>query len=271
MERSNTNVDYACEIRPFPVRRNLVIDAGYLDSRRHIIHGLLEVDVTRVRSRKGEFSFTAFIVASLARAVAQDPRVQAYRRGRRLVVFESVDVVTMIEPSSNAVAIPHILRNAQTRSVHELTQEIRDVQARPSSSHQEGRWLDVAARMPRWMRLATFGWFGRHPHTFKRMQGTVVVTSVGMFGQTGGFGLGFLPCHTLGLTVGGIVKKPAVAEDGSIQVRDFLNLTVSFDHDIVDGAPAARFTQKLVEILQSGSVLDEDLIIEKSEQVQLSE
>jgi hypothetical protein len=35
-------------------------------------------------------------------------------------------------------------------------------------------------------------------------------------------------------------------------------LTVLFDHDIVDGAPAARFTRRLVELIESGYGLGED-------------
>jgi pyruvate/2-oxoglutarate dehydrogenase complex dihydrolipoamide acyltransferase (E2) component len=60
----------------------------------------------------------------------------------------------------------------------------------------------------------------------------------------------------MGLTVGGIVQKPGVHE-GRVAVRDYLQLTVSFDHDIVDGAPAARFTKRLVELLETASVLEE--------------
>jgi pyruvate/2-oxoglutarate dehydrogenase complex dihydrolipoamide acyltransferase (E2) component len=36
-----------------------------------------------------------------------------------------------------------------------------------------------------------------------------------------------------------------------------LNLTVMFDHDVVDGAPATRFTRHLVELIESGYGLDE--------------
>jgi len=39
---------------------------------------------------------------------------------------------------------------------------------------------------------------------------------------------------------------------------EILNLTVLFDHDIVDGAPATRFTRRLVELMESGYGLDED-------------
>jgi pyruvate/2-oxoglutarate dehydrogenase complex dihydrolipoamide acyltransferase (E2) component len=87
------------------------------------------------------------------------------------------------------------------------------------------------------------------------MAGTVVVTSVGMFGKGGGWGIGFLPTHNLGITVGGINQKPGVHE-GQIAIREYLNATLSFDHDIIDGAPAARFTNKLSEIIENGVVFE---------------
>ena len=50
--------------------------------------------------------------------------------------------------------------------------------------------------------------------------------------------------------------KPAVIE-GRIEPREILNLTVMFDHDVVDGAPATRFVKRLVELIESGYGLDE--------------
>jgi pyruvate/2-oxoglutarate dehydrogenase complex dihydrolipoamide acyltransferase (E2) component len=65
------------------------------------------------------------------------------------------------------------------------------------------------------------------------------------------------PVQTLGLVVGGIARKPAVVED-RIEPREILNLTVAFDHDVVDGAPAARFVRRLVELIESGYGLAEE-------------
>ena len=82
----------------------------------------------------------------------------------------------------------------------------------------------------------------RDPTIRVSMGGTVDVTSVGMFGE-GHSGWGISPTlHSLGLVVGSIAWKPAVVE-GRIEPREILNLTVMFDHDIVDGAPATRFVQ----------------------------
>jgi pyruvate/2-oxoglutarate dehydrogenase complex dihydrolipoamide acyltransferase (E2) component len=273
---SNTRSDF--EVRPVSFRRSLVVDAGYLSHNRHVIHGLVEVDVTRghsslremaTRSPSTKPSFTAFLVASYARAIAADPSVQALKapRGRRVVVFRDVDVVTMIEPGAGAVAIPHIIRNANRKSVMEITNEIRAIQSKPTSSHQQGGAIDVAARMPRWTRMLAYRWFRASPCRFKEMQGTAIITSVGMFGRggsgsgadsgfRGGFGIGFLTVHTIGMTVGGIARRPVLADDGHIENHEFLSLTLSFDHDLVDGAPAARFTSRLVDMLESAAALD---------------
>jgi pyruvate/2-oxoglutarate dehydrogenase complex dihydrolipoamide acyltransferase (E2) component len=58
------------------------------------------------------------------------------------------------------------------------------------------------------------------------------------------------------LVVGGIAWKPVVVE-GRIEPREILNLTVSFDHDIIDGGPATRFVKRLVELIEGGYGLDE--------------
>ena len=253
------------DILPCHPGREIVIDAGYLASKRHIIYGLVEADVTRARELgrvisakdKSKISFTAFLVASLARAIASSPEVQAYKDWRgRLIVFHDVDVVTLIEPELGKVAIPHIIRNANRRTVREISTEIRSIQASPESSEQNSALVALAPRVPRFVRLLFFWTVKKNPHWFKHLEGTVVVTSVGMFGKGGGWGIGFLPTHTLGLTVGGITQKPGV-HDGQIKVREYLNLTLSFDHDIVDGAPAARFTNKLIDLIELATVLEE--------------
>ena len=59
--------------------------------------------------------------------------------------------------------------------------------------------------------------------------------------------------------MGGIGEK-IVLVDEHIAARDFLSLTISFDHDIIDGAPAARFTQRLKELIESGYGLDDSTV-----------
>jgi pyruvate/2-oxoglutarate dehydrogenase complex dihydrolipoamide acyltransferase (E2) component len=58
------------------------------------------------------------------------------------------------------------------------------------------------------------------------------------------------------LLVGGISGKPAVV-DGRIEPRELLNLTIMFNHEVIDGGPATRFTRRLVELIERGLGLDQ--------------
>jgi pyruvate/2-oxoglutarate dehydrogenase complex dihydrolipoamide acyltransferase (E2) component len=84
----------------------------------------------------------------------------------------------------------------------------------------------------------------------KDYYGTVLVSSIGMFGTGGGWGIP-VPNHSLQLTLGGIGEKPGVV-DHRVEVRKYMSVTVSFDHDVIDGAPAARFIQRLKELVEDG-------------------
>ncbi|MGY5873797.1 MAG: 2-oxo acid dehydrogenase subunit E2 [Candidatus Thorarchaeota archaeon] len=51
------------------------------------------------------------------------------------------------------------------------------------------------------------------------------------------------------MAVGGISEKPGFVGD-NIEKREYLALTVTLDHDVVDGAPATRFVARLIELLE---------------------
>jgi pyruvate/2-oxoglutarate dehydrogenase complex dihydrolipoamide acyltransferase (E2) component len=248
------------KVMPFPAARKVIVDAGRLASRRHIVYALVELDVTRPRefirqhkAQTGEtLSFTAFIAKCLAKALEENPSAQAYRNWRnQLVLFDDVDVATPIETTVGGVALPHVIRAANRKTFREIHDEIRAIQTRPARSAQTGGLVDLAPRVPAFVRDLFYWAIRQNPHWLKGIAGTVIVTSVGMFGQGSGWGIAFLPYHTLGLTVGGIGTKPGVV-NGRIEICEYLSLTVSFDHDVVDGAPAARFVQQLKELIESG-------------------
>ena len=107
--------EYSFKDRPATHERTLVIDAGYLAAKRHVIYGILDADVTAAKERINalaqssstgdKLSFTAYIVACIGRAVAEDPAVHGYqRRNKKLVLFTDVDVVVMVEPEKGATA-----------------------------------------------------------------------------------------------------------------------------------------------------------------------
>lgn len=259
------NSSYAVET--IPRGRATVMDGLAVGVRRHMAHALIELDVTiprrLLREHKqatGEsISFTAFVIAAAARAIAAHRRLNSYRDWRnRLIVFDDVDVATLVEAEADAVAIPHVIRAANRKSVREIHDEIRAVQARPASSPQRsGRLARLdARRVPGVLRRMFLRVLRRAPRSLKRLAGTTVVTAVGMFaGAGGGWAIGIVPLHTLGLTLGGIVERPALVA-GGVVAHEYLDVTVSVDHDVVDGAPAARFVHALRASIESGAGLD---------------
>jgi hypothetical protein len=93
----------------------------------------------------------------------------------------------------------------------------------------------------------------RSPKARKETMGTVIVTSIASDIRFPGW---IIPrtMHNLAIGLGSVVRKPWVVGDG-VEPREILNLTVLLDHDVVDGAPAARFGSRLIENLEKGVVL----------------
>jgi pyruvate/2-oxoglutarate dehydrogenase complex dihydrolipoamide acyltransferase (E2) component len=91
----------------------------------------------------------------------------------------------------------------------------------------------------------------------------VTLSAVGMVGKGAGWGIPPSSPSICWITVGGIGPRREDV-DGQIVTRDYLSLTVSFDHRMIDGAPAARFTERLKELIESGYglTLDEEAIAE---------
>ena len=250
------------EVRPLQQERLPQIEMLRVFAHRPFMHGLLEADVTGARrlireeaDRTGErLSFTAFLIGCLARAVEENREVQAFRKGkRRIIVFDEVDVATLVEVDAGGTRVPvfRVIRDAARKSPWEIHREIL-------AARSGGAELDLLRRRIRWARwlpgpLRALLWRGlaRAPRTWKRYGGTVVVTSVGMFGEGSGWGFPAPGGYPLSLTVGGIDERPALV-DGTWEPREHLSLTVSFDHTIVDGAPAARFSARLKELIERG-------------------
>lgn len=248
---------------PYPRIRLLMADGGRLGLQKHTIHGLVEFDITQARetlrqhkAETGEaLSFSAFFLSCLGKAIDQDKQMHAYRSWRnQLIIFDEVDVNMLfeVEVDGKKTIRPHILRGVNKKSLREIHTEIREFQSQHQSS-QESKFIDRFVRLPGFIRRAFLRAMFKNPQWIKDYYGTVLVSSVGMFGSGRGWGIP-VPNHSLQLTLGGIGEKPAVVEH-RIEVRKYMSVTVSFDHDVIDGAPAARFTQRLKRLVEKGEGL----------------
>ncbi|MGH2502753.1 MAG: 2-oxo acid dehydrogenase subunit E2 [Ktedonobacterales bacterium] len=245
----------------YPRYQRLAAAAAQTMRHKPMIHGLLEIDVSGPRAalrehkaRTGEsLSFTAFLTTCVAKAVEEHRAVQAFHLGRtRLALFDDVDIVTRVERevAGQNVVIPYIIRAANRKTFREQHAEIRAAQVADLRRQvTQFRFLPTALYRPF---ASAFVWIGaRRPRLWKQLMGTVGITSVGMFGSGAGWGIPASAPTALMVTVGGIGQKQTIV-DGRIVTREYLCLTVSVDHELVDGAPAARFTQRLKELIESG-------------------
>ena len=250
------------EIRKVPRERRLVIDALRVGQRQIPVHGLIDVDITIAQQRLGAFdpplSMTAFVAACVGRAAARHPEVHGYRDWRgRLVLHSHVDIATLIEVETPTGTFPlaHLIVDADSRSIADISKEIRSVQNKTTASPARGmvsRGIPVIAATPGLIRLGYH--LANRSVRLRRHTGTVSLTAIGMFGSGGGFGVAAPTLSSLGIVVGGISSQPRVLDD-QVAIRNIMNLTITVDHRIVDGAPAARFAADLREGLETAELL----------------
>ena len=249
------------ETVPFPVIRLPAIDIMRQTRRMHTVHGLMEADVTRARqlirenkAKTGEpLSFTAFLTACLARAVDENKYLQAYRKGNKLVLFDDVDVCVIMERElggHKAPVFPHVIRATNKKTISEIHEEIRAAQRNEAEKSGREKEIQRYALMPRFIRRLFWKMILGNPYRRKKVLGTVGISAVGMFVKGAGWGIP-IPACTLTITVGGIAEKPGVVQ-GRIDIREYLSITITIDHDIIDGVPAAQFTKRFTELIEQG-------------------
>lgn len=165
-------------------------------------------------------SFTDIIVKACARAIQDKPLANASLVGDQIIVHSDINVgiATAIE---GALVVP-VVKNVPGKPLHVISQEIKELAARARSGQASG-------------------------DDFKG--GTFTISNLGVYGIDS-FNPIITPGQSTILGVCRIADKPVVV-NGEIKIRPMMNLCLSFDHRILDGAPAAEFLARLREILES--------------------
>jgi pyruvate/2-oxoglutarate dehydrogenase complex dihydrolipoamide acyltransferase (E2) component len=252
--------------QPYTQLRNFIVDIMAEGRRKNTIHLLCEAEVTpmqhhlaRYRNATGQhISLTTYIAKSLACTVDEDRAMHAYRQGRsKVILFDEVDLAVMIERDIGDSTLPvvSIVRAANRKPIDEMHSELKAARNAPLGAHGpmsalEKRFFELPAL------LRKFVWFfiRRDPNLFKQLAGTVGVTSLGMHASGPAVVVPITPM-TLTLSIGTIGKK-LVLENGSPVEHEIIQLNLSADHDLIDGAPLVRFIDRFRKKLENGCVLD---------------
>jgi pyruvate dehydrogenase E2 component (dihydrolipoyllysine-residue acetyltransferase) len=186
-----------------------------------------EADVTpatdlRTRlTREFDFSYTDLIIHAVARALLRHPRMNSRLNEEGIISFAEAHVGLAVALEEGLI-VP-VIRDAARKSLKQIAAETRELAERARSGHL--KLEDVNG-------------------------GTFTVTNLGTWGVDV-----FTPILNLGesgiLGVGRIVEKPAVYR-GEITRRSMLTLSLTFDHRVIDGAPAAAFLQTVIDFLNYG-------------------
>jgi pyruvate/2-oxoglutarate dehydrogenase complex dihydrolipoamide acyltransferase (E2) component len=250
------------QIAPLSFNRQAVIASATVTKDKNAIHCFTEIDISEPRSlirkhfeKTGEkLSFTAYIVTCLSKVIQDFPQFNSFIRGRKLVLLDDITISVLIEReiAGENVPEPIAIKDTQNKTYLQIHQEIR------AAKNQQTNKLGSLSGQT-WIRLIPgflLRLFIRGADKNIRMgikYGKVAVTAVGMFSKEPFW---FIPHGTATVlaTVGSISKK-VVEVNQQFESREHLCLTVSFDHNIVDGAPASRFMNQLIETIKCGKLI----------------
>jgi pyruvate/2-oxoglutarate dehydrogenase complex dihydrolipoamide acyltransferase (E2) component len=249
---------------PVKKSRKLIIESCDFALKKHRMLGLFEADVTEARRKLRSYgeqtgesiSFTGWIAACVGKSVGEHKQVHALMIDNHFVIFDAVNINILIETTLEGRPYPvnYILRAANEKTVMEINQEIREAQKKREEDYtedKENRAVKMLLSAPRFLRNLLF-WRKalKDPVFIAEKMGTVALTSIGRFAESGGWAIP-LGMQALNIAVGGIAERPGYVGN-TIEKREYLSLTVTLDHDVVDGAPATRFVSRLVELLEDG-------------------
>lgn len=255
------------EKRVFPPSRLLTMDICQIGSKKHYVQALVEFDVTQARDKIKELkqvssgiSFNAWLIKCISVVCCEYKEIHGLRGGRRkTVIFDDVDISILIEREVNGkkVPLPYILRKTNEKTIAEIHREI--IEAQEQTISDEGDFvlgeksntsmMKMFCRLPGFVRRLVFQAALRNPAMVKKIMGTVSFTSVGMMGRFRGW---IIPIGIHPLIFGvGLIHKASICVDERVEKREFLKVTMLVDHDVVDGAPAARALSKLTKLIEN--------------------
>lgn len=165
-------------------------------------------------------SFTDILVKAVARALGEHPLLNAALIGDEVRIYTAKNVGVAVALDQGLI-VP-VVKNADAKSLGAVSVELKQLVERART----GKFTpdDLA-------------------------EGTFTITNLGTFGIDV-FDPIIVPPQAAILGVGRIADK-AVVVDKQVVVRTMMNLCLSFDHRILDGVPAARFLQRVKELLEA--------------------
>lgn len=184
---------------------------------------VMEVNVSKAAElhKRTKLSYTAMLVKAAAEALSEHPLANSTLEVDKVKIFADVNI-GVATATERGLVVP-VIHNADRKTLAEIDSAVRKL----TTDANEGR-------------LAKEDLVG----------GTFTITNLGMFGVDF-FTPIINPPEAAILGMGTIRDKPVVT-DGKVGVTQVMTLSLSYDHRILDGAPAAIFLGQIREIVEKG-------------------
>ncbi len=165
-------------------------------------------------------SYTDILIKAVSHALIKFPMLNSTVRGNDIITRNYVNMGVAVAIDGGLI-VPNI-KDAQAKSVVEIHAQVADL----AGKAKEGKLT-------------------REEYT----DGTFTITNLGMY-DVDEFTAVINPPEAAILAVGKIADTPVV-ENGEVVVRPIMTLSLTYDHRIIDGAPAAQFLQYVKTLLQN--------------------
>ena len=197
------------------------------ESKKTVPHFYLGIEANMKKAlelkNREEIGLSAVIFKALALSLKEHPWLRSKREGRKVEVRNSIDINIAIDTPDGLYA--PIMRRVDEKNLKEINNKIKEL----ANKAKEGKLgLDE-------LEIGIF--------TF---------SNLGMF-HVDSFSAIIIPGQA-GIMATGEVKEKVFVKDGMIGVSPFMQVIVSFDHRIVDGATGARFLKTFREIIEEGNL-----------------
>ena len=153
------------------------------------------------------------------------PKVNAAFEGDSIIQFGSINLSVAVSVEDGLVT--PVIRDAQTKTLRELSVAVKDLATR--------------AR-------------GKKLKPEEYAGGTITVSTLGANGVDSFYAI-INPPQAMILAVGAIVKKPVVNDKDEIVVGHRLNIGLSCDHRVIDGAVGAEYLAELRRLLENPTLM----------------
>lgn len=220
--RAAADVEDNVQVIPFTGLRRRIAERLSLSRQTAAdVTTVVDVDMTEIASRRKATgaAYTAYVLWATARALREFPILNASLGGDRILVKKEIHLGVAVT-LENGLVVP-VIRHADRKSVEEISRE-----------------MDALAAGARAGQLGPDALTGS----------TFTVTNSGAFGS-----LFFTPIinhpEVAILGMGKVADAPAVRA-GQLVVRKVMYLCLSYDHRVVDGAPAVQFLQAVKGLLE---------------------